>query len=102
MSISFRRKTSQDQSPAQSRRIDEPMPLQEEVEKRFEDLVKTMDLTAEGRKGLLSLTVDKKWIMIQSKTEPIRDPKEYLDKLKHVIDTGKDYKVMIYNFVVFE
>lgn len=44
--------------------------------------------------SLENLPVATKRKLIERLPEPTKDPRDYLIKLKHVLDAGKDYKVL--------
>ena len=54
---------------------------------------KTMDLSEERKKTLLSMPVEKKWTMLASHpSEPVKHPTEFLNKIKSIM-AEKDHKV---------
>ena len=53
-----------------------------------------MDIPHERKAALESLPVVTKRTLIRFPLAPTKDPGEYLMKLKHVMDAGKDYKVL--------
>nr|WAW84859.1 formin-like 1 [Halisarca dujardinii] len=75
--------------------VEEPMPLKDEVDRRFEELVKTMELTKDRKMVLMNLSIDKKWKMIRSEIEHRStnvSPSQYLTKMKQITDCGSDHK----------
>ena len=53
-----------------------------------------MDIPLERKTSLDDLPVSTKRTLLRFPRGPTKDPGEYVMKLKHVIDAGKDYKVL--------
>lgn len=67
---------------------DSPMPLRDELEERFAQLVANMDLPEDKKQAVMNSNAEKKWQMIKDmeKRRPQLPPKEYLSKFKSVME----------------
>uniref|UniRef100_A0A915KV00 Formin-like protein n=1 Tax=Romanomermis culicivorax TaxID=13658 RepID=A0A915KV00_ROMCU len=95
----FSSMNSNNNSAAAAATTSSPLPGTPEVERRFEEILKKMDLPPNKAKVLRAYSVDKKWELVcdQEKVTDQGAPAVYLDKLKLYLDpkgTKKKKKIL--------